>query len=135
MSTYFHIKSTFSWARSTRRVAISTSSNKSSFCDICFCFGLYTAVEGCCRTKLRPVTKYTNELIYILIYIDMYISWWVCFVTGLNYFNPLYVHNDAMLPFFFRSAFTNIKSVLWTNHLYIFHWLYTCCCTPPGTLG
>ena len=33
-----------------------------------------TAVEGCCRTKFKPVTKYTNQLIYILLYMDMYMA-------------------------------------------------------------
>ena len=30
------------------------------------------AVKSCCRAEVKPVTKYTLQLIYILLYIDMY---------------------------------------------------------------
>jgi hypothetical protein len=40
-----------------------TSSNKSSIFAISDFVMANTAVKGCCRTKLKPVTKYTHQLI------------------------------------------------------------------------
>ena len=43
----------------TRRVAI-----RSLFPNSCLYFGQYGR-QGCCRTKFKPVTKYTDQLLYI----------------------------------------------------------------------
>ena len=56
-----------------RQVAI-----RALFCNICLCFGQY-AVEGCYRTKFKPVTKYTQQLMYISLYISYtWIHIWRC---------------------------------------------------------
>ena len=47
--------------RSIRQVAI-----RALFRNICLCFGQF----DCRRTKLKPVTKYTHQLIYISLYMD-----------------------------------------------------------------
>ena len=48
-----------------------TSRNENSFSAISVFVLASPAFEGCCRTKLKPVTKYTNQLIYILLYIPI----------------------------------------------------------------
>ena len=42
------------------------------FCVSAFVLAI-AAVQDCCRTKFKPVTKYARQLIYILLYTDMYI--------------------------------------------------------------
>ena len=63
-----------------------TSRNKSSFfCSICLCFGQFGS-QGCCRTWVKPVTKYTHQLIYILLYISLHIDMYkVIEVHSLNF--------------------------------------------------
>ena len=50
--------------RSIRQVAI-----RALFLNICLCFGQFNYR----RIKLKPVTKYTHQLIYISLYMDIYI--------------------------------------------------------------
>ena len=86
------------------------SRNKSSFLTISAFVLASTAVKGCCRTDFKPVTKYT-QLIYILLYMDMYIWQFVnlvtvfkCLVYSVN--SGLLSHLDSLFNYQIAKALT-----------------------------